>query len=223
MNRNVKDSTLYRIARDVGFNARVEPIWYSYGRLRARMGFFERWREKRRIRKLLSAVGTELRARGANPNGWEDRPGECVCNLRVARAGLVAELQNYLRDRLSPEEFAPWKHLMAQRDRNAYILPVDFADPFDLPSKEGPGPTGFTSARRVAANLVEVNRALRIDETFALAKAKKVDYMDATERDISAYESRFGTMEGFWAKFAYVLLKKLSETAIEKKLPVIFA
>ncbi len=223
MSRNVKDSTLYRIARDIGFNARVEPIWYSYSRLRARMGFFERWREKRRIRKLLSAVRSELQGRGANPNGWEDRPGECVCNLRVARAGLVAELQSYLRDRLTAEEIAPWKHLMTQRDRNAYILPLDFAEPFDLPSKEGPGPTGFTSARLVAADLVEVNKILRIDETFALAKAKKVDYMDATERDISAYESRFGTMEGFWAKFAYVLLKKLAETAVEKKLPVIFA
>jgi len=74
---------------------------------------------------------------------------------------------------------------------------------------------------RVRAELGEINDRLHIDETFALKKM--VDYLDATERDIALYESRLGTSEGFWAKFSYVLLKKLMDVSVEKKLPVLFA
>lgn len=211
-NRRLKDSTMYRIARDIGFNARVEPFWYSFERMRPRMGFFERWRERRRLKKLVASIRTQL-----GDGAWVERTGECVCNLRVAKLGLVAELQEYLRSNAPEDHVGQWKHLMAQRDRNAYLIPADFDEPFAV---EG---VWVTSAPRVAGDLKEVNRLLRIDETFALAKAKKVDYLDATERDISSYESRFGSLEGFWAKFAYVLLKKLADTSLDKGMPAIFA
>jgi hypothetical protein len=94
---------------------------------------------------------------------------------------------------------------------------VDFAEPFD--SGEGM----VTSAHRLKVELAEVNRALHIDETFALAKAKKLDYVDATEKDISLYESKFGTIESFWSKFTYVLLKKVADSCVEQKLPAMFA
>jgi len=212
--KRVKDSTLYRIARDIGFNARVEPYWHSFERLRHRLGFFERWREKRRLKRIAVAIRTQL-----GDGDWLDLRGECVCNLRVAKIGLVAEFQEYLRTHAPAERLTAWKHLMAQRDRNAYMLPVEFREPFSV----NPSEVSVTSAARMAEELKAVNDLFHIDETFALAKARKVDYLDATERDISSFESRFGSLEGFWAKFAYVLLRKLSETSVEKGMPAIFA
>jgi hypothetical protein len=217
----IKDSALYRIARNVGFNARVEPFWLTFEKLGPRMGFFERWKEKRRLKKILARVREALAKQGAPADAWEDRRGECVCNLRVAKTGLVAELQQFVRESAKPEQWGKWRHLMAQRDHSALLIPVEFAEPIPLPSEGEPG--SVTSAPRMAAELAEVNRILKIDETFALAKAKKVDYLDASERDISIYESRFGTVDGFWGKFAYVLLKKLADTAGERGLPAIFA
>jgi hypothetical protein len=57
--------------------------------------------------------------------------------------------------------------------------------------------------------------------TFAIKKM--VDYMDATDRDIAIYEQRLGSHEGFWPKFAYVLIKKLADASVAKNLPAIFA
>ena len=37
------------------------------------------------------------------------------------------------------------------------------------------------------------------------------------------YEQRLGSQEGFWPKFAYVLIKKLADVSVDKKLPAIFA
>lgn len=209
----VKDSALWRVARNVGFNARVEPFWYSFDRLKQRMGFFERWREKRKLSKL---VGTMLKAEV--DAAWLDRPGTCVCNLRVAKVGLLSEFQGFLRES-APSESSKWTHLFAQRDRDSWMVPADFQEPFAA----APFPGSITSSKRIAEELAEVNRVLKIDETFALAKAKKVDYLDATERDISIYESRFGTIEGFWGKFTYVLLKKLADTSVQHQFPAIFA
>lgn len=208
----VKDSALWRVARNVGFNARVEPFWHSFEKLKSRMGFFERWREKKKLQKLLAST------RAHAGEGWEVRPGTCVSNLRVAKSGLLSEFQAYLRES-APAECGKWKHLLAQRDRDSWMIPVDFAEPFPATPFSG----SVTSSPRIAAELAEANRVLRIDETFALAKAKKVDYLDATERDISIFESKFGTEENFWGKFTYVLLKKLADTSVEHQYPAMFA
>jgi hypothetical protein len=73
----------------------------------------------------------------------------------------------------------------------------------------------------VLEELAQVNKKFRIDETFALKKM--VDFMDATDRDISIYEQRLGSQDGFWPKFAYVLLKKLADVSAQKGLPAILA
>jgi len=212
----VRESTLYRLDRHVGFNARVEPYWYSFERMKASMGFFERWRERRRMKRVCAAIREGLTRRGAEASDWETRSGQCVCNLRVARTGLLAELQELLRQEV-PDGVEQWAHVMAQKDRASFLLPVAFEEPF------GVGPGSVTSAPRILEELADINRRLRIDEKFALAKAKKMDYIDATEKDISLYESKFGTIEGFWAKFSYVLLRKLADTSRESGLPALFA
>jgi len=215
----LRDSALYRIAKDVGFNARVEPLWYTYRRLESGMGFFEKHRERRRLRRIVEGVNAGLRAAGAAVSAWDDRPGACVCNLRVAKIGLLRELKTYVEERSGADAPTRWPHVFALRDRPCLLVPLEFPRPLtaDPGGREEPFPAASSmNARR---ELGEINERLRIDETFALKKM--VDYLDATERDISIYESRFGTSEGFWPKFCYVLIKKIVDVSAEKGLPAI--
>lgn len=220
--RRAGDTTLFRVARDVGFNARVEPFWHTFGRLKSRLGFFERRRERRRLERIVAGIRAGLRAEGADPQGWDEREGECVCNLRVARMGLVKEFKNYARGAADAGAGSePWPHLFALRDRPCLLIPVEFARPLSVSPGGGEEPFPVASSLRARAELEEINARLRIDETFALRKM--VDYLDATERDIAIYESRFGTSEGFWPKFTFVLLRKLCEASAAHRLPVLFA
>jgi len=216
-----RDSALYRIAPDVGFNARVEPIWYTYTRLKGRMKFLERWGERRRLARLIAAVNAELRRQGVPPGDWDRRTGSCVCNLRVAKTGLVGEFRRHLRQTFGEEAARGWPHLMAVRDRACYLLPHDFPRPLAVSPGRGEETIPLASAPAALRELEEVNRRLRIDETFALKKM--VDFLDATEKDIQLYESRFGAEEGFWPRFAFVLLRKLAEVSASRGLPAIVA
>lgn len=219
-----KDSAIYRIDRGVGFNARVEPFWYTFERLSPRLGLLERWREKRRLRKVVVEMDEELVSQGGEGLDWDAQTGGCVCNLRVAKGGLVWELQNSLRSFgavLSKEK--KWAHLNAHQDQTFYLLPVDFEEPFELEMIANGKPIGVGSAVQLARELDEVDAILRVEEKFALARLKNVDFLDANERDISMYESRLAFSDQFWPMFAYVMLRKLADTGIEKKLPVIFA
>lgn len=218
-----KDTTLYRTEGNVGFNARVEPMWHTFVRLRSKRGFFENWREKRRMKNLIRKIDEKFGELRVAANGWDQAGGECVCNLRVAKMGLTAELKTHLEAAVGKETSAAWKHLASQRDSRAVALPLDFPEPFTVPLGRGSDNVLVTSSVRLAAELAEVNRKLRIEETFALARMSKIDYIDASQRDISVYESKFASMNDFWPKFAYVLLKKLADKSVESKLPVHFA
>ncbi len=219
--RKVEDVTLRRVGRDVGFNARVEPLWHTYRRMEPRWGFFDRRRERKRLERIVEAVNAGIRAGGSELVAWDGAQGECVCNLRVARMGLVREFKNYAALAADGKGAEAWPHLFALRDRPCLLLPADFPKPLTVDPGGDEEPFPVSSSARARAELAEVNRRLRIDETFAIRKM--VDYMDATERDIEIYEKRLGTSEGFWAKFAYVLLKKLADVSQERRLPVLFA
>ncbi len=78
-----------------------------------------------------------------------------------------------------------------------------------------------SSAPAALRELEEINPRLRVDETFALRRM--VDFLDASERDIQAYESRYGADEGFWPRFAFVLIRKLAGVSAERGLPAILA
>lgn len=199
----------------LGFDGRVEPMWLSYAERRPRMGFLERWREKRRLGRIVGAIG---RAAGA-PEGWDRAPGGCACNLKVARMGLIKEFKNLVQGVVDAETLKGWPHYQVVRDRPCYLVPLDFAQPVKVDPGGGEEPIPVASAVRVRAELAGINERLRIDETFAIKKM--VDFLDATERDIAVYEKKLGTSDGFWAKFAYVLLRKLADVSVEKKLPAI--
>ena len=216
----MQDTTLRRIAGGAGFNARVESFWLTFSKLGPKMGFFERRRERGRLERIVKSINLQLVGQKGDAEGWDEQEGACVCNLRVAKMGLVRELKTWLAAGLETAP-AEWPHLHALRDRPCMLLPVTFGAPISVEPGGGEETIPVASAVRARAELGEINDRFRIDETFALKKM--VDFLDATERDISLYESRLGTSEGFWAKFSYVLLKKLMDVSVEKKLPVLFA
>lgn len=217
----VQDTTLRRITGGAGFNARVESFWNTFGKIESGMGFFERRRERGRLGRIVKSINTQIVGQKSAPDGWEKQAGDCVCNLKVAKMGLVKELKNWLKTGSDEEPSARWPHLYALRDRPCMLVPVRFARPLLVDPGGGEEAIPVASAAGLQEELADVNRQFRIDETFAVKKM--VDYMDATVRDISIYESKLGTSEGFWAKFCYVLLKKVSDVSVEKKMPVIFA
>jgi hypothetical protein len=217
----VQDTTLRRIAGGSGFNARVETFWNTFTKLEPKMGFFERRRERGRLERIVKSINVQIVGQKFAPDGWEKQPGDCVCNLRVAKMGLVKEFKSWLRTAVDENPEGLWPHLHALRDRPCMLVPVRFASPLTI--EPGGGEEAITAGSSVGfqEELADINRRFRIDETFALKKM--VDYLDASDKDIALYESKLGTSEGFWAKFTYVLLKKLADVSVEKKLPVLFA
>jgi hypothetical protein len=215
------ETTFYRTQQGVGFNARVEPLWHTYGQIEASLGFFDRRRERKKVEHVLAAINAAVVAQKGNPEHWDKTPGECVCHLRVAKMGLVKELKNWLKIGLDGKAEARWPHLHVLRDRPCLMVPVPFARPFSADPGGGEEAIPVASAPGVRDELAAINSKFRIEDTFAIKKM--VDYMDATERDIAIYEQRLGSQEGFWPKFAYVLVRKLAEVSVSKKLPAIFA
>ena len=215
------ETTFYRTQQGVGFNARVEPVWHVYSQIEASLGFFERRRERKKVEHVVEAVNSKIVGQKGNPGAWDKMPGDCVAHLRVAKMGLVKELKNWLKIGLDGKAEGRWPHLHVLRDRPCLMVPVPFTHPFTADPGGGEEGLPVASADGVREELAAINKHFRIDETFALKKM--VDYMDATERDIAIYEQRLGSQEGFWPKFAYVLIKKLADVSVEKKLPAIFA
>ena len=214
------ETTFYRTQQGVGFNARVEPVWHTFTQLEAGLGFFEKRRERKKVDTIVDAINNAIVGQKGNPGGWDKTPGDTVCHLRVAKMGLVKELKNWLKIGLDGTAEGKWPHLHVLRDRPCLMVPLPFTRPFSVPgSDEELLPVASSVA--VREELAAVNKRFRIDDTFAIKKM--VDYMDATDRDIAIYEQRLGSQDGFWPRFAYVLLRKLADVSVEKKLPAIFA
>ncbi len=204
-----------KVAAVPGFDARVEPFWLSYAERRPAMGLLERWRERRRLDRIAGGIGRA----GSAPKGWDRRPGSCACNLKVARMGLIKEFKNFVQGGVDPAALRDWPHYQVLRDRPCYLAPFDFDPPVRVEPGGGEEPIPVASAFRVREELAAIDARLKIGETFAIKRM--VDFLDATERDIGVYERKFGTSEGFWAKFAYVLLRKVADASAEKVLPAI--
>jgi len=215
------ETTFYRTQQGVGFNARVEPVWHTFTQMEASLGFFDRRRERKKVEHVVDAINASIVGQKGNPGGWEKAAGDCVCHLRVAKMGLVKELKNWLKIGLDGQAEGRWPHLHVLRDRPCMMIPVPFTRPFSADPGGGDEVIPVASSIGVREELMAVNKKFRIDDTFAIKKM--VEYMDATERDIAIYEQRLGSQDGFWPRFAYVLLKKLADVSVEKKLPAIFA
>lgn len=214
------DSTLFRTASNVGFNARVEPMLHALECLRPKLGFFEYRRRRKKLQGLVEGIDGQLARQGAGGMAWASAAGGCVCNLRVARLGLLNDLRKFAAREAGPDGADRFPHLIRHRDRNAYYLPVRFSQPFTLEPEPGDTvPIG--SVPVLAEEMAELNRQLRVESTFRLTQM--VDFLDATPADINQYESKHGTAGPFWVKLGYVMLQKLVRKSLESSLPIIFA
>ncbi len=215
------ETTFYRTQQGVGFNARVEPVWHTFNQIEASLGFFDRRRERKKVEKVIDGINSAVVGQKGNPGGWEKTTGECVAHLRVAKMGLVRELKTWIKIGTDGQAEGRWPHLHVLRDRPCMLVPVRFSVPLTIDQGNGEEVLPVASAPWVLEELAAINKKFRIDDTFALKKM--VDFMDATDRDIQIYEQRLGSQDGFWPKFAYVLIKKLADVSAQKALPAIFA
>jgi hypothetical protein len=215
------DTTFRRAGKGPGFDARVEPLWHAYDGVRRGLGFFERWGERARVKGVARDVNAGIVRQKGNPGGWDRTGGERVCALKVARMGLVRELKTWLKNATEGASERRWPHLSVLRDRPCLLVPPAFALPFQVMPRGAEESLPVASAAGLAAELSEINGEFRVDETFAIRKM--VDFMDAKDAEIAGFEKRCGTQEGFWAKFSFVLLRKLAGASLEKGLPAFLA
>jgi hypothetical protein len=212
---NPADTTI-RYVNNLDFNARVEPIWHNIKKLRPKLGFIGYFKERFRVKRLVKAVNEGLQKQGVDPAGWDRREGDCVCNMRIEKLGAIHDLRNYARERLPS---SPLPHLLQHRDRNAIYLPLEFTQPFRI-SDKGRN-TAVGSAVNLHKELQAVEALLRAQET--LDPQKMVPFMHADSKAIDMYESKMAHDPMFWAKFGYVVLKKLTDMSAKTQLPIIFA
>ena len=204
----------------IGFNARVEPFAFSLEKKRKDLGLLEYWKLKGESDRRLKAIRAALPKQKVADRTWEKAKGECVCNLRVARMGMLADLRDFAKgESPGPRRF---RHLLQGREFNTIYLPVDFERPFAIPPAPGGGkdPTPVGSVPRLASELEALEKTLRTAATF---KLKMVDFLDVTPEAIGKYESSVGGVLDFWVKFGFIILRKLVEKSAESGFPILFA
>lgn len=209
------------------FDARVEPFWLW--RKKNNLGFFAAWKKKRRMQAIVRAIREGLAAQDVEAGDWDQGDGEVVCNLRMDRLGVLQDLRLYaagLEKKSATEIYqgesdSRFAHLIKNRDRDAYYLPIDFPDPLLVLEHETKEFLPVGSAPRLLRELAELNKELRMEKTWKL-KAM-VDFFQAGEGEIRQFELRFGNDPNFWMKFGFVMLQKLAKKCVETKLPVIFS
>jgi len=211
------------------FDARVEPFWYWQVREKKTLGFFEGRRRRKRQEGIARAIHAALAGMGADPGDWDARSGETVCNLRLDRGAVLQDLRVFAAslDRQSATEIyqgnaqSRFLHLIKNRDRESYYLPVPFPEPIMVLVSDTKQFIPVGSSVRLLKELQEINRDLRVEATFKIKKM--VDFFQASEDDILQYEARLGNDPNFWVKFGFVLMEKLARKSVESRLPVIFA
>lgn len=203
-----------------GFRAVVEPILLSVSKNEAGFNFFDRLKAKWKLKSLIERINDGLLSQNVSPNGWDKIEGDTQCRLRVAKIGLLQELREYVQREFSGSEPSKFPHFMQHRDWHSYYIPVDFPRPFSVRG-DGKGqviPIG--SSLRLQKELAEVNKILKLDR--GMDANKMVAYLDVSERDIFKYETTSEYTPDFWLRFGFVILKKLCDTSVQHRMPIIF-
>jgi hypothetical protein len=202
-----------------GFDARVESMWHAFGRMKSELGFWSRWRARRRMDRFVRSINEWLALTGSHSAGWDQVEGGVVCHIRVAKMGLVSTFQKYLGRAVEPDCHGEWRHLLGIRDSRCLMVPLDFRLPFPISGDAGGTPFWVVSAKRILSELEAVNACLRIGTTRLSLGV--VDHLNATAREISAYEACHGLREKLWPEFTFLMLKRLVDVSVARGLPVI--
>lgn len=218
---NMNDTALYRTTRETGFSARVEPIWRNVAQVRKQLGFLGHRKERNRIKRLVTAINDSLATAGVDAAGWDREEGECICHLRVERLGFLEDLRRFAREGLPTNVGRTLLHLLGSREKHALYLPADLERPLLVSDGATDVPAG--SSMRLAQELAVIDKYLQVEREFALARMAKANFINASEKDLTSLESKAMFDPLFWAKFGYVVMKKLTEASIESKLPIILS
>jgi hypothetical protein len=212
------------------FDARVEPFWKGFLSRKDKMGVFEQRREKKRLQKVVDTVNAAFQAEGLPQQKWDTETGEPVCHIRIDKLGVFQDLRRYaasLENKEAENVMQDWTvdtsfpHLLRHRERKSYYIPVGFAHPIKIEEEEKGNWTLVGSVLSLAAELGEINRNLKVQDSFQIKKM--VDFLQVTEKDITKFESRTYEPEKFWLNFGFLVIQKLVRKAWEHELPIIFA
>lgn len=210
------------------FDARVEPFWGWMTSQRKELGFFGTWKRKRRMQGIVRAITVSLAEQGVDAPDWDKAEGSTVCNLRMDRLGVLQDLRVMAAslDKQSATEIylgqadSRFVHLIKNRDRDSYYLPIDFPEPLMVLEAETKEFLPVGSSVRLMRELAELDKVLRIEKTFQVKKM--VDFFQAGEPEIIQFDKRYGHDPQFWLKFGFVMLQKLAKKSVESGLPVLF-
>lgn len=212
-------TSIFRMTRSSGFDGRVMPIWHDLRVFRRKMGLLERLREKSRLRRLVQAINAALAARGSDSLQWDREDGDCVCHLHVERVGLLEDLRRFAHEGLPSGKARHLPHLLSGRDKHALYLPADFPTPFLVHDGTQDIPVG--SAPNLLAELATLDKFLHVESELTLpAEANRVV---ASQEVVQKFDSKAMYDPLFWAKFGYLVLKKLATSAVEHRLPAILS
>ncbi|MBI3272223.1 MAG: hypothetical protein HYZ53_24745 [Planctomycetes bacterium] len=210
------------------FDARVQPYWYPLHDRQHPLGFFGGWKRKRQLTTLLHAINGAIRRQAVEPADWAAKESDCVCNLRIDRLGVLQDLRTFAaqQDNQSATEIysgsaeSRFTHLIKNRDRRSYYVPVDFPEPIMIHDADTRDLLPIGSSVRLLRELLTLNKILRVQDTFQIRKM--VDFLQATAKDISRYETTYANDPLFWVKFGYILLDKLARQSVDGGLPIVF-
>lgn len=202
-----------------GFQARVEPIWLAYRLAKPKLSLFGRLRERRAVRRRIHAIRAHLAEIGAPPSAWDREEGECVCNLRVGKLGLLQELRERVSRQLDPPARDQIPHFLRHREWNAYYLPVDFAHPFSIRGK-GRDLIPIGSSVRLRDELGALDRIFRFSEM--VSQDKLAPHIRVSESDIIKFDTTNDENPDFWICFGFSLLQKLCAESVKHGLPIVF-
>ncbi len=211
------------------FVVNVQPFWEGVGERAKALGFFGGWKEKRRMKRLVSEVARQLAIQEVAAGAWDQAQGGTVTSFRIDRQGVLHDLREFaakLEDKsyvsiVEGNQKSSFPHLMQSKERNAYYIPVEFPDPIWVSLDPNLEPVPVGSSVKLESELDALNEHLRVEETFKLKKM--VDFFQASDREIAKFESTADMQGGqFWVKFGYVLIRKLAHKSVEHSLPIVF-
>jgi hypothetical protein len=214
-----KGDTTYRLVRSSSFNGRVEPIWMHFRKTQDRRSMIGSFLEKRRVKTLVSQIKEALQGQGAPQVAWDREEGECVASLKVARMGLFFELRQLATRKIPASRHERIPHFLRVRESNAYSIPVDFAEPFEVGGPESRDRVPIVSSVRLQKELdwlgdtLQIGRKMKVD--------KMVAFMRVEEPDVAKADSKHDPT--FWSSFGFTCLKKLADLSVEHTLPIVFA
>ncbi|HLG43235.1 MAG TPA: hypothetical protein VI643_07705 [Planctomycetota bacterium] len=202
-----------------GFVARVEPIWQQLKLKKTKLGFFEYWGERRRIKRRIAQIRKQLKDMGVTGGNWDRADGECMCNLRVGKMGLLQDLRERVSKDLSASAREKLPHFLRHREWNAYYLPVEFPQPFSIHG-DGRDLVPVGSSPELRDELGALDEIFRFGEM--VSPEKLAPQLKVSESDIIKFDTTNDENPEFWICFGFSLLKKLCDESIKHALPIVF-